>query len=71
MTAPRAAGAAALVWCTQSPATAEITSADDGAGGGYKHDRRVIIYPSYNPVLRRRGWRIPKTPPATPQRARD
>ena len=40
----------------------EITSADDAAGGGYKHDRRVIIYPSYinSRCSVAEGRRIPK-----------
>ena len=52
----------------RAPAMVEITSADDAAGGGYKHDRRVI-YPSYinfgAPSPRVGG--SPKTPPATPR----
>ena len=46
----------------RAPPMVEITSADDAAGGGYKHDRRVIIYPSYinSRCSVAEGRRIPK-----------
>ena len=62
VSAPRAAlSSGAGCGAHKSPAMVEITS-DDGAGGGYKHDRRVIIYPSYinSRCSVAEGRRIPK-----------